>query len=115
MQPCNTIQARMQLKSGTVHGSGAVQHTLHNKRCIHLSTVFIKNSTLDSTKPTNCCFSTIFVSLTSSLTGLDQGVDEDELVALELGSPTGVEGLTEVQLTYKEKVKEKLLKVCAIC
>jgi hypothetical protein len=38
-------------------------------------------------------------------------MDEDLLVALELGADD-VTGLTELQLQYKDKIKERLMKVC---
>ncbi|GAX73861.1 hypothetical protein CEUSTIGMA_g1311.t1 [Chlamydomonas eustigma] len=40
--------------------------------------------------------------------GLEKGIDEDEMVALEFG--TSLDAMTEVQVKYMEKVKEKLQK-----
>ncbi|GIL46714.1 hypothetical protein Vafri_3632 [Volvox africanus] len=41
--------------------------------------------------------------------GLEQGFEEDELLALELGV-SSIAGLTEAQKVYKNKIKEKLAK-----
>lgn len=41
---------------------------------------------------------------------MEQGLEEDFLVAIELGA-TSREQLTEAQLEYVDKIKEKLIKV----
>ncbi|GIL70912.1 hypothetical protein Vretimale_3875 [Volvox reticuliferus] len=41
--------------------------------------------------------------------GLEQGFEEDELLALELGV-SSIAGLTEAQKVYKDKIKQKLAK-----
>lgn len=45
--------------------------------------------------------------------GVEQGLEEDFLVAVELGA-TSKEQLTEAQLEYADKIKEKLAKVCQL-
>lgn len=44
--------------------------------------------------------------------GLEQGLEEDFLVAVELGA-TSRDELSEAQLQYVDKIKEKLLQVLA--
>ncbi len=44
------------------------------------------------------------------LPGLDQGFEEDELLALEMGVAS-LAGLSETQRAYKDKIKQKLAKV----
>lgn len=46
--------------------------------------------------------------------GINQGIDEDTLVALELGVDS-LQEMTDSQRTYKDKVKLKLLKVRTAC
>ncbi len=41
---------------------------------------------------------------------MEKGIAEDELIALELGANSPGE-LTDLQLKYKDKLKEKLLQV----
>ncbi len=41
-----------------------------------------------------------------STAGVEKGIDEDEMVAMELG--TKLEGMTATQVQYMDKVKEKL-------
>ncbi len=48
--------------------------------------------------------------------GLEQGFEEDELLALELGV-SSIAGLSEAQKVYKDKIKQKLAQVrgCRVC
>lgn len=53
----------------------------------------------------------------SACVGLEQGLEEDFLVAVELGA-TSLDQLSEAQLDYVDKIKAKLLQVCkctAVC
>lgn len=46
--------------------------------------------------------------------GLKEGIDEDDLVAKELGKDK-VEQLTDVQQKYKDKIKARLAQVSMVC
>ena len=46
--------------------------------------------------------------------GLREGIDEDDLVAKELGKDK-IEELTDVQQQYKDKIKARLAQVRLVC
>ena len=46
--------------------------------------------------------------------GLKEGIEEDDLVAKELGKDK-VEELTDVQQKYKDKIKARLAQVSLMC
>lgn len=46
--------------------------------------------------------------------GLKEGIDEDELVARQIGLPD-VSKMSTTQEKYKDRIKEKLLEVCTPC
>ena len=46
--------------------------------------------------------------------GLKEGIDEDDLVAKELGKDK-IEQLTDVQQKYKDKIKARLAQVSLVC
>lgn len=48
------------------------------------------------------------------MTGLEQGLEEDFLVAVELGA-TSRDELTEAQQEYADKIRDKLVKVRRCC